>query len=74
MDNNAKRTKSRRWFDRKHQREIGIVAPLSAAGSVIVCLATGCPTTLWGVLVVFAILGAASAIPITYFLPGPDFH
>ena len=72
MDNNAKRTKSRRWFDRKHRREIGIVAPLSAAGYITVCLAAGCPITQWATLVAFGILGAASAIPITYFLPGPD--
>lgn len=71
MKQNSKRTKSRRWVDRKHRREIGIVAPLTAAGYVTACLATGCPITQWPTLVGFAILGAAMAIPITYFVPGP---
>lgn len=50
------------------------MAPLSAAGYVVMCLATGCPITQWPILAVFAILGAAMAIPVTYFLPGPDSH
>lgn len=73
MGDKLKRTKSRRWFDRKHRREIAIVTSLSAAGYVIMCLATGCPITQWTAPVSFRILGAAMAVPITYFLPGPDF-
>ena len=73
MDKRFKRSKTRRWLDRKHRREIRIIAPLSAAGYVIMCLATGCPITQWPTLAVFAILGAAMSIPVTYFLPGPDF-
>ena len=74
MDKRFKRSKTRRWLDRKHRRDIGIMAPLSAAGYVVMCLATGCPITQWPILAVFAILGAAMAIPVTYFLPGPDSH
>ena len=68
-----KRSSQRQWFDRKHRRVIGVVAPLSSAGYVIMCLATGCPVTQWATLVVFGILGAAMAVPVTYFLPEPDF-
>ena len=73
MNGKTKRAKSRRWFNPNHRREIAIVAPLSAASYVAICLATGCPVTQWQTLFGFAILGAAMAVPVTYFLPGPDF-